>query len=109
MEDLQPENRLTHSWPVTLLQTHSFLWPQAELGNPFFYPRLALRDEPSTTRKKWLTLLATYTHNIFGQHVAILRDVRLAFGSSGSLLWGSKAEGGPQLEYTHTLLTTRSL
>ena len=48
-------------------------------GNQIFYPRLALRDEPSTTRNNWLTLLANYTHNIFGQHVAILRDVRLAF------------------------------
>ena len=57
----------------------------------FFYPRLALRDEPSTTRKNWLTLLAKYTHNIFGQHVAILRDARLA---CLGLLGGSKAGDG---------------
>ena len=62
-------------------------------GNPTFYPRLALRDEPSTTRKNWLTLLANYTYNIFGQHIAILRDVRLAFlGSRGAYFGGSKAE-----------------
>ena len=35
--------------------------------------------------------MANYTNNLFGQHVAILRDVRLAFWDAGDF-GGSKAE-----------------
>ena len=62
-------------------------------------------------QKKWLTLLANYANNIFGQHVAILRDVRLAFWDAGDFGGSNvKAEGAgdPQLEYTRTFLPTRS-
>ena len=94
------KNRLTRSWPVTQLQTHSFCGLGLSLRESFFfYPRLALRDEPSTTRKNWLTLLAKYTHNIFGQHVAILRDARLA---CLGLLGGSKAGDGRSTTRIHS-------
>ena len=44
------KNRLTHSCPVTLFQTHSFCGLGLSSRESNFYPSLALRDNPSTTR-----------------------------------------------------------